>query len=152
MVYPFRDLLCLVFLLAASSALTSDSIFSVISPNYRIPQYYGSFDLDFFQRDIVLISNRSTFYLRQTLDYDHEHELYYMASENRSAIYEIDKQNRFKLIAGNPNKSGFRDGDLETALFNNITSIVYFKRNHYQAKKASNFTVIILKDPSNVPC
>lgn len=44
-------------------------------------------------------------------------------------------ENRSKIIAGSPiGKSGFRDGDAASSLFNNIKSVIYFCKNETLAK------------------
>ena len=56
------------------------------------------------------------------------------------------------MLAGNPEESGFRNGDMSSALFTNITSIVYLKKQLYQAEKESKFSIFIIKDINNNKC
>ncbi|CAD8151053.1 unnamed protein product [Paramecium pentaurelia] len=120
------------------------------SENYQIPSYYGSKELDFLLRKSILNGNLSSFYWYPSVSKNENTSTFYLGYKN--AIFEIDKDNRSKIIAGSPlGKSGFRDGDAASSLFNNIKSVIYFSKNETLAKQEYTKQTIILNN-NNTEC
>ncbi|CAK62349.1 unnamed protein product (macronuclear) [Paramecium tetraurelia] len=120
------------------------------SDNYQIPSYYGSKELDFLLRKSIINGNLSSFYWHPSVSKNDNTSTFYLGYKN--AIFEIDKDNRSKIIAGSSSgKSGFRDGDAASSLFNNIKSVIYFSKNETLAKQEYTKQTIILAN-NNTEC
>lgn len=121
-----------------------------LSQNYKIPSYYGSRVKDFNLTGSIIKGNLSSFLWHPRIDKDGD--AYYFA--NDTFIFKIEGRIR-TVVAGrcklNKNicEGGYQDGDLVNTLFNKISAIVYFRKNHSLAKQEANKKTIILTNISS---
>jgi hypothetical protein len=100
--------------------------------HYTIPFYYGSRLDERNSKRVILEDTPTKFLWSHTFNVDYRRNLW-IADKTKNSILYISKEtatwNAMFKIAGKEFQPGYRDGNIDKAVFNNPTSICVYDRN-----------------------
>ncbi len=119
--------------------------------HYTIPFYYGSRMDERNSKSVILYDVPTNFFWSYTFNVDYLNNLW-VADANRSSILYISKEaatwNAYFKVAGVEYTKGYREGNIDKAIFNNPTSVCVYAANRTKILLARTVQPIYLFENS----
>ena len=122
-------------------SLTNTLIFSFLISAQIFSQSIGTGEAGFSDQHPVKLDKPIRFS-------EYKNDAFLFVDFNNYAIRQVDKNGEVTSLFGGPDKKGFRDGDLNNALFDGIHGVAYDKKNDiiYIASASNNVVRKIIKE------